>query len=172
MKSKCLINEIGRECSKCWQFKEWDLFNNDKRQSSWKTTACRDCRNKARDNWRATYIGKIKTKNYRIIKRLDPNYRQNELQRNKERRQKTDRYEYHKEHYNKNKIKRIRQRKLREYNQYLKDEKVIYNWNICKILKDYNRDNWILIDVKWIKIFVRKYQVKPYTEKEIKLNLN
>ena len=169
MKTKCKINEIGRECSKCWQFKEWNLFANDKSNKYWYTCNCLECRNKMKKEYRKSYMWKIKDNNYKIIKRADPNYRKQEYKKHNEYVQKNKDKLKEKNRYKDNK-KEVQKRKIREYNYYLKDEKVIYNWNVCRILKDYNKKEWILININWIRIFVRKYKVKPYKEKPLTFN--
>lgn len=112
---------------------------------------------------------KIKDKNYKIIKRADLNYRKQEYKKHNEYVQKNIDKLREKWWY-KNKEKEKQKRKIRELERYLKDEKIIYNWNVCRILKDYNKKEWILINVNWIRIFVRKYQVKPYIEKPLIFN--
>lgn len=160
-KSKYIINETGRECSKCWVFKEWDLFNNDKKQKNWKTVACKDCRNKARDSWRESYIWQIKTKNYRILKRADPNYREKENLRYKERRQKTDRSDYDREYKRKNRDHILELRRQREENYFRKWKKVKFWEMVWKIL-DYKFKVWCLVLFEnWFKMWLAKYRLKP-----------
>lgn len=174
IKRRFLVNEIWRACTKCLEFKEWDKFAIDKWWINWHTPQCLICRWKTREKWRQSYIWKIKTKNLRIIRRSDPNYRKYESERYKERREKNKEslYKRQSEWHQKNKIRLAELRKKRELSRFLKWEKVIYNWNICQVMKDWEKWNrWVLIDVKWIRILVAKDKLKPFKQDDKKLNL-
>ncbi len=41
-----MINNIWRNCTKCWEFKEWDNFFKNKRTSSWYKEDCKVCAGK------------------------------------------------------------------------------------------------------------------------------
>lgn len=43
-KTTCRIDELGRECSKCKQYKEWSQFPKDRNNRTGHTTACSQCR--------------------------------------------------------------------------------------------------------------------------------
>ena len=53
-KSICTIDDIGRECSKCYKYKKWQCFarDNSKRAIKWKTSNCKVCRNKMKRAYR------------------------------------------------------------------------------------------------------------------------
>lgn len=162
-KTKFKINKNWRQCTICNEYKQWSFYSKDKSNKYWYTNNCKDCRNILKKQYRQTWIWKIKEKNYKIIKRADKEFRKME-------------YKKHAEYVEKNKDKlkaknwykdlklEAKKRKIREYNYYLQDEKVIYNWKICKILQDYKKWLWMLIKIWDFKIFVKKSQVKPYKE--------
>lgn len=45
-KSKCVINEEGRECSKCKEYKIWKNFAHDKKNRLGRCSICKACNNK------------------------------------------------------------------------------------------------------------------------------
>lgn len=53
-KSKCIIDDIGRECSKCFEYKKWYSYSRDNSKYAirWKTSNCKKCRNKIKREYR------------------------------------------------------------------------------------------------------------------------
>jgi len=52
IKNWTIINENWRVCSKCKQFKEWNWFARTKNWINWYTCNCKECRNKAKSEYR------------------------------------------------------------------------------------------------------------------------
>ena len=51
-KNWIIIKENWRVCSKCKQFKEWNCFARTKKWINWYTCNCKECRNKAKAEYR------------------------------------------------------------------------------------------------------------------------
>lgn len=165
-KPKTEIKDNWRVCTHCLQFKEWFLFSKDKTNKTWYTTNCLECRQNYKKEYRKTYIWKIIDKNNHIKKRADREYRQREYRLHKEYYQKNkEKFKINNYYYKKNKKLIAEERKIREYNYYLQWEFVIYNNQKCKILQDYIKWKWVLIQVNEFKLYIPKYKLKPYKEK-------
>jgi len=157
------IKENWRICNKCWLFKEWSEYSKSKNKY---TTTCKECRNKVKAEYRKTQHWKQMAKNHHIKYRADYKKLKHEREKSKEWRIKN------KEHlilsrrkwFQENKKDIQERHKKTEYEKYLQWEFVIYNWNKCRILQDYNKKEWLLIKVWEFKIFVKKYQVKPFIQ--------
>lgn len=164
--SKYMINEKWRECSKCWFFKEWDLFPNDYKSKSRikKVSQCKECRNKKKAEYRQTIQGKIKCKNYRVIKRADPLYRRKEAERYKIRAKnnKETRDKSHKVYQIKNKEKILARRRERE-KEYFSVWKKVYFWKLVWKIKEVIKRKWCLVALEnWMVMWIAKWRLKPY----------
>lgn len=165
MKSKYIINDIWIQCSKCTIFKNWSDFSTDKRNKYLHTSQCLHCRNEWKIQYRKTNLWKIKTNNYRILKRSNPDYKKKE-------------YEYRKNIYvpkvreklcniarkyrtiNKEKI--LSRKKEFEQHYFQIWKKVIYDKKIWKIL-DYQYKKWFLVQFQNdYKLYIWKQKLKPF----------
>jgi len=162
MKVTTEITEHGRVCTHCLEFKEWIAYSKCSAQKSWYTANCLECRNKIRLAYKDTWKGKIKIKNYKILKRADPVYRAKE-------------YEKRREWYIKNKEREVakgieywktpkakKRRKTTAMLQYDVWAIVLYNGVQCKILERWKRWIWVLLKMGTIRIHQPKFNLKPY----------
>ena len=53
IKPKTKATLTGRVCTKCWEYKIFRDYNNDKNWHNWKKSYCRDCQKKMKDKLRA-----------------------------------------------------------------------------------------------------------------------
>ena len=67
--SKTKVDDNGRECTKCLEYKEWDFFNKNNAWPNRKQNICKECQKKAKKEYRER-TGGLKDKEYRKKKRI------------------------------------------------------------------------------------------------------
>ena len=160
--TKYKIDFEWRECTICNQYKLWNNFTKDKNWIQWMDAKCRECKRKIKIEYRKTYMGKIKEKNYRIIKRIDPEYRKKQYEKYKDwyKKNKDRLNEYSKKISQTEKVKA--KRKEREYLQFCKWSIVIFRDEKCKIIETYKKWIWVNIIFNWKKMVLPKCKLIPY----------
>lgn len=159
--SKRKIDEIWRECSKCWIYKVRDLFN---KTINWRTSQCKICRAETKRKYRQTVHWQMIWKNLRVKKRADPKYREKEKirysVRQKENRKKLS--EYSKQWRNENKEKVKDRRKYLDLYYYSPGKKV-YFWSIIGKIKKVEKWKWCLVKLEnWMIMWISKNRLKPF----------
>ena len=174
--TKTEIKENWRVCSKCLIFKTWEFFHIDKQNKYWYTPCCKECRNKQKAIYRQTLQWKIMTKNYRIIKRVSPKFREKEKQQYKERASKNrdKRRKAEIKYLNKNrKLVSERRKDLNDF--YFSKWKKVYFWKLVWKIKAIKNRKWCFVEFEnWMKIRIWKYRLKPFnpvSKSKICLNL-
>ena len=113
-------------------------------------------------------MGKIKQRNYKIIKRADREYRQKEYELHKERVVKNREKLKAKCWYRKHPKYQLK-RKQTEHEKRLSGERVYFEDKLYRIEKDYTRIKGVGIKYNGMIKYVRKKDLKPY--KELKKSL-
>lgn len=174
-KSKTLISEDWRVCTKCKIFKVWDLYHNSSRLSTWKCSQCIECRNEKKREYRKTIQWQIKDKNYKILKRADPEYRKKEYekykiwaQKNKEKRKEISL------RYQKRKATFIKERKRELEKFYFSPWKKVSFWRIPGKIKEVKKRLGCLVTLEnGMTIWIAKNRLRPYKLiSETKKNFN
>ena len=166
-KSWHIIDEKGRECTRCKEYKEWDQFAKDKSSSTWHTPLCASCSSDRHRAYRSTWTGKIKTRNYKIMYARDPEKRRltNETHRKYVASRREELLARKKEWYYQNKEKLRKQKQAREKRQFSMWEYVMYEWQKCKLLSDFIRGKWCLVKVWDMRVYLPKKYLKPVKSK-------
>lgn len=164
------VLDTGRVCPKCQTFKEWGDYNRSRTGTSGYTTRCRDCINAYKASYRASWAGKMRNRNYKIIQKNTKweEYRKKnteshrlyvEAHKEELREKKRQWYEENRELINK---------KRREYHKRIWGvwRRVEYKWSEYTILAK-DKVKWILISQNGMRIFVRKMHCKPITKKTL-----
>lgn len=68
------IDETGRTCSKCHIFKPWNEYSSCKTGTNGYTSNCKECVKEQHKKYRSTFEGKMKCRNYKIIKKQSEEY--------------------------------------------------------------------------------------------------
>lgn len=146
---KYIINDEGRECCKCEDFKKWEYFPKSKRKAG--SSYCKDCKNEMKREYRKTIKWQIATRNYHVKKRADPDYRDREKEQYKLWRQnnKETRNKSHKRYQERNKD-RIKERKKELERMYFSPGKKVKFRMWCFVVLE-----------NWMNIWLAKNRLKP-----------
>lgn len=161
-----IINSEWRTCTKCGVFKKWEFFHKDNRP--WRkiqhTTCCKDCRNNHKRKYRETFEWQVKTKNYRIIKRADPIYREKEKKRYQERQKRNrERLSKKSKEWCRSNPERVKERKRILDLYYFSPGKKVYFWQLLWEIKE--RKKWLgcLVNLEnWMRMRIAKWRLKPF----------
>lgn len=149
-------------CSKCKIEKELTEFSKDKHNKTWYTTNCKECRNEYKRKYRATYEWAVKTKNYRILHRLNPEVKQREYEIHKKWVKEHNLTEYRRNYYRKKREHILELRRERENNYFRVWKKVYYNSLVWKI-RNVVFKKWCLVEFQnWMRLWLGKYKLKPF----------
>lgn len=156
-----ILDDNGRECSKCKAFKSWDNFSVDVTAPSGRRPVCSNCVSIAHKKYSTSYRWSLVLRNYKIIYGRDNRKRMNDVHRAYVSKNREKYNKISNEYYHKNREKILKRRKRIEEDCFSKWEFIIYQWVKCKIISDYVRYKWCLVQYNQSKIWLAKWKMKP-----------